>query len=264
MDAFILRSIYPKLSQCLAEFIINPHQQHLGMKQQKYQFSLLSFTCRSPVRYGVLIKGLCQGCPVYFVFNAIYESLFAMKLDKLPVNDKITSFVSNKVCLPSIISIVTNNNNELWKTVGLKKTTLAIRFNLLQVSPSMPPFVFSVSFIPSSNFLELLFNVSLNLMAVRSLRILMNFVAQLMVTMILSTCSRFNPLSPNSDQHQFSPNIIHTLSRDKVMRINKMIIIEKIPWSFIKFSQLILKVDVWRSVWRICMWILGLDIILIS
>ena len=24
----------------------------------------------------------------------------------------------------------------------------------------------------------------------------------------------FNPLSPNSDQHQFSPNNIHTLSRD--------------------------------------------------
>ena len=68
----------------------------------------------------------------------------------------------------------------------------------------------------------------------------------------------FNPLSANSDQHQFSPNNIHTLSRDKVMRINKMIIIEKIPWSFIKFSQLILKGDVWRSVWRICMWILGL------
>ena len=67
-----------------------------------------------------------------------------------------------------------------------------------------------------------------------------------------------NPLHPNSDQQQFSPNNIHTLSRDKVMRINKMIIIEKIPWSFIKFSQLILKGNVWRSVWRICMWILGL------
>ena len=38
-----------------------------------------------------------------------------------------------------------------------------------------------------------------------------------------------NPLSPNSDQQQFSPNNIHSLSRDKVMRINKMIIIEKIP-----------------------------------
>ena len=37
-----------------------------------------------------------------------------------------------------------------------------------------------------------------------------------------------------------------------------MITIEKMLWSFIKFSQLILKGDVWRSVWRICMWILGL------
>ena len=33
----------------------------------------------------------------------------------------------------------------------------------------------------------------------------------------------FNPLSPNSDQHQFSLNNIHTMSRDEVMRRNKMI-----------------------------------------
>ena len=32
-----------------------------------------------------------------------------------------------------------------------------------------------------------------------------------------------NPLSPNGDQHQFSPKNIHTLSRDKVMRIYEMI-----------------------------------------
>ena len=31
------------------------------------------------------------------------------------------------------------------------------------------------------------------------------------------------------------------------------------PWSDIKFSQLIHKGNVWRSVWRICMWILGLN-----
>ena len=37
-----------------------------------------------------------------------------------------------------------------------------------------------------------------------------------------------------------------------------MITKEKMPGSFIKFSQLILKGNVWRSVWRICMWILGL------
>ena len=48
------------------------------------------------------------------------------------------------------------------------------------------------------------------------------------------------PLSPNSDQHQFSPDNIRTLSRDTVMRINKMITKEKMPWSLNKFSQLIL------------------------
>ena len=37
-----------------------------------------------------------------------------------------------------------------------------------------------------------------------------------------------------------------------------MITKEKMPGSFIKSSQLILKGNVWRSVWRICMWILGL------
>ena len=66
------------------------------------------------------------------------------------------------------------------------------------------------------------------------------------------------PLSPNSDQHQFSPNDIHTLAREMVMGINKMLTKEKIPWSCIKFSQLILKGNVWKSVWRICMRILGL------
>ena len=33
---------------------------------------------------------------------------------------------------------------------------------------------------------------------------------------------------------------------------------EKILRSFIKFPQLILIRNVWRSVWRLCMWILGL------
>ena len=38
-----------------------------------------------------------------------------------------------------------------------------------------------------------------------------------------------NPLSAKSDQQQFSPNNVHTLSRDKVMRINQMITKEKRP-----------------------------------
>ena len=36
-----------------------------------------------------------------------------------------------------------------------------------------------------------------------------------------------NPLSPNRDKYRFSSDDIHTLSRDKVMRINKMIAEEK-------------------------------------
>ena len=37
-----------------------------------------------------------------------------------------------------------------------------------------------------------------------------------------------------------------------------MITKEKMPWSFIKFSQHILKENIWRSVWRICMCVFGL------
>ena len=37
----------------------------------------------------------------------------------------------------------------------------------------------------------------------------------------------FNPLNPYSDQHQFSPCNIHTLSREMVMRMNDMITCEK-------------------------------------
>ena len=37
-----------------------------------------------------------------------------------------------------------------------------------------------------------------------------------------------NPFSPNSDQHQFSPNNIHMLPKEMVMRVNKMITEEKI------------------------------------
>ena len=37
-----------------------------------------------------------------------------------------------------------------------------------------------------------------------------------------------NPLGPNSDQHQFSPNNINMLPREMVMSVNKMISKEKI------------------------------------
>ena len=43
-----------------------------------------------------------------------------------------------------------------------------------------------------------------------------------------TSCSSYiNPLSPNSDQHEFSPNNISMLQREIVMRVNKMITKEK-------------------------------------
>ena len=37
--------------------------------------------------------------------------------------------------------------------------------------------------------------------------------------------ARINPLSTNGDQHQFSPNDIHTLSRDMVMRMEESLLL---------------------------------------
>ena len=71
-----------------------------------------------------------------------------------------------------------------------------------------------------------------------------NWVLRGCVLLVLVLSSIFlilNPLGANSNQQLFSPNNIHTLSRDKVMRINKMITKGKMPaWSFIKFSHLVL------------------------
>ena len=70
---------------------------------------------------------------------------------------------------PKHISNVTNNKNEPLKTVRLtsfQKPTIAIRFYLLQVCPSFPPFVSATLFIPSFHILICYFFVSLNVMAV--------------------------------------------------------------------------------------------------
>ena len=52
-----------------------------------------------------------------------------------------------------------------------------------------------------------------------------------------------NPLSPNSDQHQFSLNNIHMLPREMVMRVNKMITKGKMLWSVIKLSKKCMKIS---------------------
>ena len=67
-----------------------------------------------------------------------------------------------------------------------------------------------------------------------------------------------NPLGPKRGQHQFSPTNISRSSRVQVMRITKLITKREIALILNQILSTILKRNRWRSVWRICMWILGL------
>ena len=89
--------------------------------------------------------------PSYFIYHynvfslkglyGGYVSFFVMKHNKkLLVNDKLTLCQTEYVD-PNIISNVTNNKIELFYAKTFSKTTLVICFNLLQVFPSVSPFV---------------------------------------------------------------------------------------------------------------------------
>ena len=65
-----------------------------------------------------------------------------------------------------------------------------------------------------------------------------------------------NPLSPKRDQHQFSPNKINTQSREKVLRINKMITKRK---NVLIFYQILSTYSLRKSIevsLKNCKWIL--------
>ena len=110
-----------------------------------------------------------HGCHAHFVVIANYASLCTMELN---VNKEITckrqnhSFFSNKYTV---------------RLISFQKPTISVRFNLLQVCPSVPTFVFAVLLLPSFNVLSGYFFVSLNSVAVPNVRILIKFgVTQLL------------------------------------------------------------------------------------
>ena len=70
--------------------------------------------------------------------------------------------------------------------------------------------------------------------------------------------SHCSPLSRKSDQHQLSPHYINALSKAKGVRINKLITKMKILIFYQILSTYSLLGNVWRSVWRIFVLILGL------
>ena len=81
MDAFILRSIYPKLSQCLSEFIINPHQQHLGMLHFHLQPQIVNSPHWQPyISWHIKCENMAfhQANPSISSFDLLYNFLFPM------------------------------------------------------------------------------------------------------------------------------------------------------------------------------------------
>jgi len=67
------------------------------------------------------------------------------------------SFFSNKFISQAFYQVLQTTKNELWKTVRLtsfQNPTTEIRFNLLQVCPSVSTFVFAVLLMPSFNVLS--------------------------------------------------------------------------------------------------------------
>ena len=94
----------------------------------------------------------CHDYLVHFGSFTFPYALWNLTLTKkLLVKDKVAGSCATNT-LPSIISNVTNNKNELWKTVGLpifQKPTLSIRFNLLRVCPSESSFIIAVLLVHS-------------------------------------------------------------------------------------------------------------------
>ena len=124
-----------------------------------YSHSSVSLTVNRKLCRIHMLKGLqCHGCLFHFVTCTI--ALCAMKLE---VNKEVTckrrnhSLLYKEYTSQALPSNVANNNNALWKTVGLssqKPTLISTRFNLLQVCPSLPTFVFALLLILYSNVLR--------------------------------------------------------------------------------------------------------------
>ena len=112
----------------------------------------------------VTLKGMpCQCCVVYFVYNACYASLFAMKLGQLSVSDKI--YYSPKQY--QLLQTTKIYFSKTFRLTGFHWKMQSVSI-FLQVRSSVLPLVFAMLVTSSFNFLSGCFNVSLNLVAVPS------------------------------------------------------------------------------------------------
>ena len=100
------------------EFPVIRCTHYYGCKDKlRRRFSATVLAQPEPITIATCLKELqCRGWQVHFVYNANYSSLIAMKIEKYLVYDKIAA-LCEKIYLPSIAPNVTDNKNELWKTV---------------------------------------------------------------------------------------------------------------------------------------------------
>ena len=93
------------------------------LPKDRFKICWLLFFFLSRVQSRIIrILQLLKDWGVHFVYCASYASLLAMKLEKLPVNDKTTAWCQTNTSPKHYIKRckqVTNTKNELWKTVRL-------------------------------------------------------------------------------------------------------------------------------------------------
>ena len=155
MCKFIAKSNERILCKLSKSEILKLHSiVHVAWKLRKRHILPVSQNISSV--YFSLAKFQLVGCNLSLAM--IWQMIYTHKLPKLcsatlkGMCHQLHVFVclksqlrAKQICPPSIISNVVKNKNELWKTVRLtsfQKTTIAIRFNLLQVCSIAPPFVF--------------------------------------------------------------------------------------------------------------------------
>ena len=102
------------------------------------------------LNYGnAAFKELRHGCLLPFVQNTSYASLFAIKLEKLPVSDKITVLRQKNVCQASYQSLQTAITKQVCKNHNLYPihfSGLSICSSFCSVALSLIPSTFLSSY----------------------------------------------------------------------------------------------------------------------
>ena len=145
---------------------VNKEDWFLWYSETEYKGQLESVQLSYKVR---LLKGALSRWSTFFCWQS--QSRVFIRYGTWDVTCELQNhiFVWNKYVSQALYQMIKITKESFWKTAELtnfKKTTIAIRFSLFQVCPSVPSFTFVVLFLPSVYVLGSYFNVSLSLVEV--------------------------------------------------------------------------------------------------